>query len=186
MENKHVPKWRKLGLKLKQPQEEQGDGQIGAPKIDVEGSNKQSKGSLPKSERGLGNSSKLKQELPNKKATKRSGKDIDQQDGSNERRKVKKKKKAPRVTKPQSPSDSDQRALTYLKLHHSNRGSWKFNKSLQNWILRNVDVIPEQYEEELLGYLTTLQGAARARMVEEASSRSEPRFLRLVGLLHEE
>ncbi|KAL6938070.1 hypothetical protein ACO0RG_004604 [Hanseniaspora osmophila] len=48
---------------------------------------------------------------------------------------------------------------------------WKFNKSKQNWLLKNMfhidDEIPEQYDYLLVQYFKSLKGQARDQLVEE-------------------
>ncbi|KAL6940129.1 hypothetical protein ACO0QE_004018 [Hanseniaspora vineae] len=48
---------------------------------------------------------------------------------------------------------------------------WKFNKSKQNWLLKNMfqneDEIPEQYDYLLVQYFKSLKGQARDQLIEE-------------------
>lgn len=74
----------------------------------------------------------------------------------------------------QTPSEHTPEYLNYLKTFHTDRASWKFNKNNQKGLLRDlfrVDLIPTQYNEALLNYISGLQGAAaRQRIVESATS----------------
>lgn len=64
--------------------------------------------------------------------------------------------------------------ITYLRLFHTDRSSWKFNKNNQKGLLKNlfrIDRLPTQYDAALLNYISGLQGsAARHRVVESATS----------------
>lgn len=63
-------------------------------------------------------------------------------------------------------------ALEYLSQHWSDRGSWKFNKNRDVWILShalNVHAIPQSYVLALAGYVRGLpeQAGARKRLIDE-------------------
>lgn len=79
------------------------------------------------------------------------------------------KKPPKRIKLPKSerkpPPVKDQ--LTYLKQFAYDKANWKFNKLKQNWILKNLRDIPNEYEPELILYLSTLQGGSRDRLVDE-------------------
>ncbi|KAI3402847.2 hypothetical protein KGF56_004308 [Candida oxycetoniae] len=84
--------------------------------------------------------------------------------------KNKKDKKPPkRIKLPKSerkpPPVKDQ--LIYLKQFESDRSNWKFSKSKQNWVLKNIQNIPKDYESALVLYLESIQGGSRDRLVEE-------------------
>ncbi|RLV94913.1 Uncharacterized protein JA1_001332 [Spathaspora sp. JA1] len=79
------------------------------------------------------------------------------------------KKPAKRIKLPKGerppPPVKDQ--LTYLKQYETDRANWKFNKSKQNWILKNIKDIPNEFESALFLYIENLQGGARDRIVTE-------------------
>lgn len=77
--------------------------------------------------------------------------------------------KRPKIPKSERgpPPEPDQ--LAYLRCYHENRDKWKFSKQKQNWIIRQVWEIPDEYSEALLVYLEGLQGASRPRLVEASS-----------------
>ncbi|CAK9438996.1 uncharacterized protein LODBEIA_P32200 [Lodderomyces beijingensis] len=88
----------------------------------------------------------------------------------------KKDKKAPkRIKVPKNerkpPPEKDQ--LVYLRQFQDDKPNWKFNKSKQNWILKNIRDIPESYSSALKLYLASLQGGSRDRLVEELKSAVE-------------
>lgn len=63
-------------------------------------------------------------------------------------------------------------SLDYLKLHHEDFGSWKFNKNREIWILKNVlstQAIPPAWNRALAGYIHGLpsQSAARKRLEQQ-------------------
>ncbi|KAJ9119529.1 hypothetical protein QFC22_003238 [Naganishia vaughanmartiniae] len=48
---------------------------------------------------------------------------------------------------------------------------WKFNKARQGWLWKNVwneEIIPSKYVELVIGYLSSMQGQARQKLMEEA------------------
>lgn len=79
------------------------------------------------------------------------------------------KKPPKRVKLPKSergpPPERDQ--LAYLRQYHEDKDQWKFSKQKQNWILRNIRTIPQEYERALVAYLEGLQGGSRDRVAEE-------------------
>ncbi|KAI5952809.1 hypothetical protein KGF54_003676 [Candida jiufengensis] len=82
---------------------------------------------------------------------------------------TKNKKPPKRIKLPKSerkpPPIKDQ--LVYLKTYQDDNSNWKFNKSKQNWILKNIKNIPQDFESALILYLGSLQGGSRDRLVEE-------------------
>lgn len=64
--------------------------------------------------------------------------------------------------------------LRYLQLFYSDRDSWKFNKSKQNGLLKNlfdIDSLPAEHDPAILQYVEGLQGnAARDRVIADADS----------------
>ncbi|MCJ1273974.1 hypothetical protein MMC21_001767 [Puttea exsequens] len=65
-------------------------------------------------------------------------------------------------------------SLTYLTTYHTNPKLWKFSKSHQNYLLKNLFSlanIPPSYEPALLSYLRSLKSnAARSRVRTQATS----------------
>lgn len=73
-------------------------------------------------------------------------------------------------------------ALDYLNQHFHDRGTWKFNKNRETWILKHAlstDVIPSDHNAQLAGYIHGLKSTgARSRLVkdcQEALSKVEPK-----------
>lgn len=66
-----------------------------------------------------------------------------------------------------------QQALRYLDTFYNYKDNWKFNKTLQKQVLRDifdVEKIPLQYNPAIIAYVDGLQGdAAKARLVETAN-----------------
>ena len=61
--------------------------------------------------------------------------------------------------------------VKYLQHYHDDRATWKFNKSKQNDMLKNIWSIyriPSEHNDALIEYLSGLQGAARQRLQDSA------------------
>lgn len=82
-------------------------------------------------------------------------------DGS---KKPPKRMKLPKLER-QPPPVKDQ--LVYLRQYLDDRENWKFSKQKQNWILKNIEAIPAEYEVALVTYIEGIQGGARDRLVDE-------------------
>lgn len=73
-------------------------------------------------------------------------------------------------------SDASTQALPYvdyLQQYHKDRGNWKFSKKHQNNLLKNlfnIYRIPPRHNPAIVQYISTIQGAARLRVAEEALS----------------
>lgn len=183
----HMPAWKRLGLKLKQPTASEpangGTPAIGHPagaqqsvkrKFDAplaaessldnkrsrrEGLNKDRNAPLTKSV-SFGDTP-----TKNGKAPGDSKKPL--QDKSRQQRKPKgpEKKK-----KPVAPTDLKP-ALEYLRLWKTSRDSWKFNKNHQSALIKHLfdaDGIPSADIETLYNYIRDLKGFVRTRLRETA------------------
>ncbi|QFZ31102.1 hypothetical protein EJF16_10696 [Clavispora lusitaniae] len=79
------------------------------------------------------------------------------------------KKPPKRVKVPKSerkpPPEKDQ--LAYLRQYAEDKDNWKFSKQKQNWLLKNIESIPQNYEASLILYVEGIQGGARTRLVEQ-------------------
>ncbi|GEQ71810.1 hypothetical protein JCM33374_g5496 [Metschnikowia sp. JCM 33374] len=79
------------------------------------------------------------------------------------------KKPPKRVKKPKSdrgpPPEKDQ--LAYLRQFVQDKENWKFSKQKQNWLLKNIEAIPDSYENELIAYFEDIQGGARTRVEDD-------------------
>lgn len=53
------------------------------------------------------------------------------------------------------------------------RANWKFSKQDQNWLLKHVDLIPEERQDDVFAYLETVQGGSKDRLVEDCKSTAE-------------
>lgn len=80
--------------------------------------------------------------------------------------------KATKLPKPKQVGTSDSsKNLAYLDTHYRSRGSWKFNKNRDIWILQHaldMEAIPATYNRALAGYVSGLpeKAASRARLIE--------------------
>lgn len=63
------------------------------------------------------------------------------------------------------PPEKDQ--LAYLRQYSEDKDNWKFSKQKQNWLLKNIELIPLNYEAALITYVEGIQGGARDRLVEQ-------------------
>lgn len=108
---------------------------------------------------------------------------VESQPSLEERRKSKAAKKAAKQernaqTQAQQPVAAVQAPqsayLNYLHQFHHDKRNWKFNKSKENHLLKNVWStyrVPAQYTDALISYIAGLQGAgARGRLVEGADA----------------
>ncbi|KAH3686164.1 hypothetical protein WICPIJ_002873 [Wickerhamomyces pijperi] len=140
--SEHIPAWKRIGLKV---QEELHNDPLALTEHLESGkvTNKQAK-QLNKRKRA---------------AATETGKE----DGSTE----KKPPKRVKVAKSEKPPPPEKDQLVYLKAYTDDLSNWKFSKQKQNWILKHIRVIEDQYEQYLVNYLVGLQGGSRDRLVEE-------------------
>lgn len=75
-----------------------------------------------------------------------------------------KRQKLPKAER-KPPPEKDQ--LAYLKQFSEDRDNWKFSKQKQNWLLKNIETIPQEYEAALKTYVDSIQGGARLRLEEQ-------------------
>lgn len=75
-----------------------------------------------------------------------------------------KRKKLPKADR-KPPPEKDQ--LAYLKQFSEDRDNWKFSKQKQNWLLKNIETIPQEYDTALKSYIDSIQGGARLRLEEQ-------------------
>lgn len=68
-------------------------------------------------------------------------------------------------TKKKNPTIRDQ--WTYVKQFAEDRENWKFSKQKQNWVLKHVRDVPEDYEDFMVRYISTIEGGVRGRLVED-------------------
>lgn len=134
-----VPAWKRIGLQVKQELEEDPLA-ITAHLESDRVTNKELK-KINKQKRKL-------EELKSSGKTKKPPKRV----------KLPKAERAP-------PPEKDQ--LAYLRQYQNDRDNWKFSKQKQNWLLKNIAIIPQDYESALIVYLEGLQGASRTRLLEE-------------------
>lgn len=133
-----VPAWKRMGLQVKKDLEE--DPLATTTHLDGEVvTNKMAK-KLNKKRQLEELASEAKQKKPPKKA------------------------KLPKAER-KPPPVKDQ--LTYLREYASDRENWKFSKQKQNWLLKNIDSIPQEYEKDLISYVEGIQGGARTRLEED-------------------
>lgn len=100
-----------------------------------------------------------------KKEDKKERKEEGKKEKTKDRIKAKAERNPQEVPRRLSPS------LAYLRQYHEDRGSWKFNKNHQTYLLKhafNTDIIPIDYSELLYVYIIGLQGGVRKRVRDEA------------------
>jgi hypothetical protein len=134
--SEHIPAWKRIGLKVKE--ELENDPLALTTHLDT------------------GNLTKKQQ----KKITKRVR--TDEQEGTVDKKPAKRQKLPKSERAP--PPEKDQ--LVYLKTYTTEKDSWKFSKQKQNWILKHVKVIDQDYEEYLINYFAGLQGGGKERMAD--------------------
>jgi hypothetical protein len=60
--------------------------------------------------------------------------------------------------------------LQYLRTFAQDRENWKFSKQKQNWVIKNIRQVPEEYEEDLIVYLKSVQGGSKERIVADMAA----------------
>ncbi|EGW31858.1 uncharacterized protein SPAPADRAFT_62470, partial [Spathaspora passalidarum NRRL Y-27907] len=133
-----VPAWKRIGLSVKK---DSGDDSLNIATTRVENA-----------------------DLTTKQIKKLSNKTKAQSQHKIEKKKPPKRIKLPKSERPPPPV-KDQ--LTYLKQFETDRDNWKFSKQKQNWILKNIKNIPQEYETSLAVYIESLQGGSRDRLIPE-------------------
>lgn len=75
---------------------------------------------------------------------------------------------------PLSESGNSRAYVSYLQQFHSDKANWKFNKSKQNSLLRNLfnaQQLPMEFDDAIIAYIEGLQGAAaQQRIIESAET----------------
>ncbi|KAI5960944.1 uncharacterized protein KGF55_004211 [Candida pseudojiufengensis] len=135
-----IPAWKRAGLSVNKNEIENEDNLLETKRID-------SANLSTKEIKKVSNKRKLQDDLSHSK-TKKPPKRI----------KLPKSERKP-------PPIKDQ--LMYLKTYEEDKPNWKFNKSKQNWVLKNIKDIPKEYETALILYLGSLQGGSRDRLINE-------------------
>lgn len=135
-----IPAWKKIGLKL----DDNRDNTSFSGVVHLESAN------VDKSLAKKLNKRKRKEEEDKKKDSKQ--------------KKPPKRVKLPKSERAPAP-EKDQ--LAYLRQYATDKENWKFSKQKQNWILKNLDNIPHEYEDNLISYIEGIQGGARDRLVEQ-------------------
>ncbi|GMF08214.1 unnamed protein product [Ambrosiozyma monospora] len=148
--SEHVPAWKRLGLKVKQTIDDEDNQILNITHLDS--GKLTSKQAKKVKKRQLEQQDKEQSEIKKQKTD------------SDATKKPPKRKKLPKGERP-PPPEKDQ--LAYLKQFQLDRPNWKFSKQKQNWILRNIKNISDDYEEYLLNYLNDLKGGSRDRLVSE-------------------
>ncbi|KAM9927014.1 hypothetical protein OXX59_002829 [Metschnikowia pulcherrima] len=130
----NVPAWKRIGLKVKEDVED--DPLVSATHFD-----------------GSVITNKVAKKL-NKKRQLEDAKD-------DKTKKPPKRVKKPKAERGPGP-EKDQ--LQYLRQFVHDKDNWKFSKQKQNWLLKNIEHIPDSYENELIAYFEDIQGGARVRV----------------------
>lgn len=141
MTTPHIPAWKKLGLKVNQESQEDPL----ALTTHLESANVTNK--------DIKKINKQKRKLEELKA--------------NNNTKINKPLKRVKLPKTERPPPPEKDQLVYLRQYQTDRNAWKFSKQKQNWILKNIRHIPNDFESALVDYLEGLQGNSRKRLLEE-------------------
>ena len=105
--------------------------------------------------------------LEGENLSKKQMKHLSRKRGNSDENKVKKPPKKKKVAKHEKPPPPEKDQLVYLKQFCEDKESWKFSKQKQNWVLKHLKDIPEEYNEYLVEYVGGIQGGSRERLVEE-------------------
>ena len=98
-----------------------------------------------------------------------STKDLKEYKGKEKKQKGSKPPKRVKLPKSERPIViKDQ--LQYLRTYVNDKDNWKFSKQKQNWVIKNIRTIPEDYENDLIIYLKSVQGGSKDRIVNEMIS----------------
>ncbi|KAF3985890.1 hypothetical protein FT663_04689 [Candidozyma haemuli var. vulneris] len=134
------PAWKRLGLKINENRENTSFSSV----VHLESAN-------------------VDKQLAKKLNKKRHREEENKKKNSKEKKPPKRAKVPKSERKP--PPEKDQ--LAYLRQYATDKENWKFSKQKQNWILKNLDSIPNEYEGNLISYIEGIQGGARDRLVEQ-------------------
>lgn len=191
----HMPAWKRLGLKLKQPTAASEPANGGTPAVGQPGGAQQASQSMKRKLVGPSASLDIKRsrrEAQNKdrnapftpKPKSVSFADTPTENGKahgaigdsnkplqDKARQQHKKTKGPeKKKKPEAPTDLKP-ALEYLRLWETSRDSWKFNKNHQSALIKHIfdaDGIPTADIDTLYDYIRDLKGFVRMRLRETA------------------
>lgn len=162
------PAWKRLGLKVKALVSHDPLA-INPERLDpdakpVKGDKKSKKSKKDKKEKKGEDDNKSEKE-DNSNNKKRKLEESTDNDSEQKAKKPPKRMKVPKSERKESTVVKDQ--LIYMRQFSNDRANWKFSKQKQNWILKNIRSIPEEYETDLITYLQSVQGGSRDRIVKE-------------------
>jgi len=149
---KREPAWKRLGLKIKKSLEDDplAIAPVHLAGITTKPNDDSDKSEIESKKRKL-DESEDDESIRKVKVTKKS-------------KKAPKRKKLPKNKRP-APPEKDQ--LAYLRTFYKDKEHWKFSKQKQNWLLRNIRQIPDEYDDYLKAYLSTMKGGSRDRLIQE-------------------
>lgn len=153
-----IPAWKKLGLKVKNSVENDPlaiAAHIGS--ADTESIVKE-------------NAKKRKLESENNSETPKSAKEIKNRKKGKDNDRTQKAPKRQKLPKDQRKPPPEKDQLHYLKQFNEDKDNWKFSKQKQNWIIKNIRDIPDDYEDYLFNYLKTIQGGSKDRLIQDLKS----------------
>lgn len=153
------PAWKRLGLKLKAKAVIDNDPLA----IVTNRENGESKGKDADTDA-------KKKEKKDKKEKKKRKRDVDLDEEKKEKKPAKRVKlpKSERIQQRKEKIEKhelEKDQLQYLRLFVEDRPNWKFSKQKQNWIIKNIRDIPEDYKDMLFKYLDGIQGGSRDRIM---------------------
>lgn len=98
-------------------------------------------------------------------ALKRQAEDPVATPGEKKKPKRDKKDKKPRAVRKMESIESH---WEYCSTFVNSKDQWKFSKQQQNWLLKHINLIPEEKEDVVFKYLETVQGGSKDRLVNDA------------------
>lgn len=145
----NVPAWKRLGLKVK--------AVVGNDPLAL----------VPRDETVEKKNEETSSKTINKKKRK-TDQDIDESK-NNKEKKPPKRVKVPKSERAENNTViKDQ--LKYMREFNIDRGNWKFSKQKQNWIIKNIRTIPDDYENDMFVYLNSVQGGSKDRIINDMKS----------------
>lgn len=151
------PAWKRLGLKVKSVVSHDPLA-IATERLAPAPKSKKNDKKQEKNIREIKDSSKTKEKVNTKRKTEDDEKEV-------KSKKLPKRLKVPKSERKESNVVKDQ--LNYIRQFTSDRNNWKFSKQKQNWIIKNIKHIPEDYERDMITYLKSVQGGSKDRIVNE-------------------
>lgn len=162
-----VPAWKRLGLKVKALVSNDPLA-ITPERLDPDAKAEKKSKKSKKSKKEKTSNAEKEADINTKEVVNEKKRKLEESvdnDIEHKAKKPPKKAKVPKSERKVSNVVKDQ--LVYMRQFSNDRTNWKFSKQKQNWILKNIREIPEEYENDLIVYLQSVQGGSRDRIVNE-------------------